>query len=177
MNGKPMGQAPRDGTPILVSVMKHYGIPDTGHYCFELISYRPTTGFLGWHPVARDNMTYGEAAFIAWWPEGTPESEMEKRPRTNWKYQPSNGTEGECFQAEWCERCKRDQAFRADPDSAEGCPILTNTMAYDIGDPEYPAEWIETEGGESKCTAFDRIGTPDVPPRCTETTDLFEVKP
>lgn len=175
MQGKPISTAPRDGTPILVSVMKHYGVPDTGHYRFELVSYRATNGnFLGWHPVAERNMTYGEGAFIAWWPEGTPEAEMDQRPRTNWKYQSSNGTEGMCFQEGWCERCQRDRAFRDDPDNADGCKILADSMAYEIGDAAYPDEMIETEGGEPKCTAFVKIGDEAAAlPRCTDTNDLF----
>ncbi len=28
------------------------------------------------------------------------------------KYQPSNGTEGECFFAAWCYHCARDKAMR-----------------------------------------------------------------
>lgn len=53
----------------------------------------------------------------------------------NWKpYRPSNGSEGDCFQAAWCERCLRDKAARAG-DYANGCDILLRALAFPIPDP------------------------------------------
>jgi hypothetical protein len=63
------------------------------------------------------------------------------------KYRPSNGTEGECFMAEWCDRCAKD----AKPLS---CSIITDTMAYDVDDAEYPSEWV-WDGKTPRCTAFE----------------------
>ncbi|MDQ3288657.1 MAG: hypothetical protein M3Q42_10445 [Pseudomonadota bacterium] len=60
------------------------------------------------------------------------------------KYRPSNGTEGDGFMAQWCDRC----AKLAD------CEIVTATMAYDVEDDEYPGEWIEDEANGPRCTAF-----------------------
>jgi hypothetical protein len=73
-------------------------------------------------------------------------------------YRPSNSTEGDCFDARWCARCWRDAAHRAEPDAEDGCEIIANAMAYDIGDANYPREWIEDAQGP-RCTAFaeDRI--------------------
>ena len=88
-------------------------------------------------------------------------------------YRPSNGTEGECFTSEWCERCSRDAAFRENPDSGDGCPIVASTMIYDITDDEYPIEWIEDDdGGNPRCTAF--TDDPSQPVRCDKTLDLFK---
>lgn len=84
-------------------------------------------------------------------------------------YRPSNGSEGECFQSQWCEKCVRDQAFRDDPDSGDGCPILGATMIFNIDDEEYPVEWIEDDKGEARCTAFEPMGSV----RCDKTIDLF----
>ena len=66
-------------------------------------------------------------------------------------YRPSNGTEGLLFQEAWCARCAHDLT--------EGCPILRRTLFHEIGDPEYPVEWIrqanDTEWpGTARCTAF-----------------------
>lgn len=74
-------------------------------------------------------------------------------------YRPSNGDEGEWFMSKWCERCTRDAANRADPDSGEGCRIIVYTMAYDVDEPEYPKEWVIKDGAPC-CTAFDEEPTP-----------------
>jgi len=81
-------------------------------------------------------------------------------------YRPSNGTEGEIFDDEWCANCERDRLFREDPDRHDGCPIVAAALAYDVDDPEYPAEWVEVptiapDGlmvNCGKCTAFVPIG-------------------
>lgn len=70
-------------------------------------------------------------------------------------YRPSNGTEGEIFQEDFCAKCPRDAKFREDPEKHEGCEILARTMAYNVTDPEYPKEWIYDEKGEPTCTAFN----------------------
>jgi hypothetical protein len=82
------------------------------------------------------------------------------------KYQPSNGTEGECFFEGWCCRCARDKSMSEgkDYDSCsddEICEIIGATMRHSPEDEEYPKEWIYGEDGQPKCTAFiphgDRI--------------------
>jgi len=67
------------------------------------------------------------------------------------------------FDDEWCSRCQRDAAWREDENSAEPCDILSRSFAYDIGDPEYPTEWIEDDvswptPSNPRCTAFEAIG-------------------
>jgi hypothetical protein len=62
------------------------------------------------------------------------------------KYRPSNGSEGECFMAEFCERCSKDSEKRP-------CGILGRTMAFDVEDPQYPKEWQYQANGPI-CTAF-----------------------
>lgn len=94
-------------------------------------------------------------------------------------YRPSNGTEGECFMAEWCDQCERDSAFQhehwRDEDRAgsiEGCSIMAKTMVYSEADPEYPKEWCHKDG-RPICTAFVPLGekVPELP--CTKTINLF----
>lgn len=80
-------------------------------------------------------------------------------------YQPSNGFEGEMFMHRWCRDCKADAAFRADPDSADGCPIIADTMVYSPGDPDYPAEWQWSARGQPVCTAFTPKDTSDRQPQ------------
>lgn len=86
------------------------------------------------------------------------------------KYRPSNGTEGDGFYKNWCFHCTRDAAFRADPDSGDGCPIAASTYVFDIDDPLYPTEWIEDDNGP-RCTAFTTDANP--PERCDKTPDMF----
>lgn len=66
-------------------------------------------------------------------------------------YRPSNGTEDEFFQSNWCHRCERDR--RQD----RPCRILGDTFFLDVDDPGYPPEWVQdAEGwpGNPRCTAF-----------------------
>lgn len=81
-------------------------------------------------------------------PEGKPSKEY--RP-----YRPANGSEGDCFQAQWCERCLKDRAARAG-DYANGCDILLRSLAFDIRDENYPTEWRYPVDDiwSPECTAF-----------------------
>ena len=54
----------------------------------------------------------------------------------------SNGTEGECWQANWCNRCLRDAPFR-NGISSTGCHLLLVAM---MG--RTPAEWLEQPWGQ-----------------------------
>jgi hypothetical protein len=179
LTGAPIATAPKDGTPIIVSIMRRGGVPDSGHYCFERVSYRRPEGLgvRGWHPIGQDNMTYGESGFIAWWPDGTPEEEREIRPRTNFKWRPSNGSGGMAFYDEHCARCFHEKPIREDYENAInnglGCNIFLRTMAHDIDHPNYPSEWTDIDG-EPKCTAYQHEDAGE--PRCTETIDMFEEK-
>lgn len=71
-------------------------------------------------------------------------------------YRPSNGSEGECFQSEWCNRCEKDR-YESKP-----CRILGRTFFLEVDDPKYPKEWIHNKGewpGEPRCTAFVERGS------------------
>ena len=72
-------------------------------------------------------------------------------PNANWTpYRPSNGTEGDAFIAHFCDRCTKDS-------EESPCPIIGRTMAYDVDDPNYPTEWVESDEGAT-CTAFEPEG-------------------
>jgi hypothetical protein len=70
------------------------------------------------------------------------------------RYRPSSGTEGIAFMAYWCDLCRCDEAFRRD--EGDSCPIAANTMALDLHDPAYPAEWVVDDLGP-RCTAFEPL--------------------
>lgn len=82
------------------------------------------------------------------------------------RYRPSNGSEGDCFQAHFCERCIKDRAARAG-DYANGCDILCRSLFFGINDPDYPREWVqEDDGSNPRCTAFlDEGDADDRPPQ------------
>ena len=61
-------------------------------------------------------------------------------------YRPSNGTEGEMFMAEFCDRCSKCDV---------GCQIIVASMAFEKDDPEYPKEWVFDSEGCPTCTAFE----------------------
>lgn len=68
-------------------------------------------------------------------------------------YQPSNGTEGMWFTDKYCMNCIHENP---DPDKEPKCSILSNSMAFSIGDPEYPKEWVFDENNCPKCLAFKK---------------------
>ena len=70
------------------------------------------------------------------------------------KYRPSNGTEGEGFIDEYCMHCLHEKYSHTYNEDDKKCEILTNTMIYDINEPEYPEEWIYDENGNPCCTAY-----------------------
>ena len=68
-------------------------------------------------------------------------------------YRPSNGTEGELFKIQFCERCRLNTF---DHDTGQGgCEIELHTMCFDVDDPAYPKEWKFDESGRPTCTAFE----------------------
>jgi hypothetical protein len=67
-------------------------------------------------------------------------------------YRPSNGTEGESFMDAYCAHCKHETEDKP-------CHILGASLAFQIGHPSYPKEWIEEDdGSKPRCTAFQMIG-------------------
>ena len=56
-------------------------------------------------------------------------------------YRPSNGSEGECFESQFCERCEKDRH--------DDCPIH-NEVFY-----AHVSQWIYDEDGEPTCTEFE----------------------
>jgi len=74
-------------------------------------------------------------------------------------YRPSNSTEGCEFEAKFCDRCEYNSEDQRD-EMAECCLILANALAYSIGEPHFPAEWVSDANGDNpRCTRFRLLGT------------------
>lgn len=74
-------------------------------------------------------------------------------------YRPSNGTEGEAFESNWCRRCEYEAQARRDEYNS-GCDTLGLVMALSIDDEHYPKEWIsDADGSNPRCTRFRKEGT------------------
>jgi hypothetical protein len=67
-------------------------------------------------------------------------------------YQPSNATEGDLFMQAHCNRCARWE--RGGKEFEQGCDIQLRSMAFSIGHPQYPVEWIRNDDNVPTCTAF-----------------------
>ena len=65
-------------------------------------------------------------------------------------YRPSNGTEGEMFEKEFCHRCTRWNG-----DDPNECDISMRAFFCDVADARYPIEWTHDSEGQPMCTAFE----------------------
>lgn len=181
--GRPIDEAPRDGTTILVEIMNRSGVPATGGYGFSLVKADPdSSGY--WIEIERTagnvRSLVGHSSILRWFPGDTDPTTLTLTPRTNWNYRPSSGSEGESFYEDWCEGCIHERPIREDYDNAIaqglGCAIWMKTHLFDIDDPRYPTEWThDRETKSPKCTAFER-DTGQSQPRCAQTNDLFNAK-
>lgn len=68
-------------------------------------------------------------------------------------YKPSNSTEGECFEAHFCERCAKEGTIEHGPH----CDIHFMAVMHETKDPGFPEEWIRDDKGVTRCTAFEKI--------------------
>lgn len=93
-----------------------------------------------------------------------------QKVRTEMKpYRPSNGTEGDIFMSRFCFECTR---CNMEEDAAgPPCGILGRALGYSLGDPEYPAEWIQDDHGP-RCTALTTAPEEETY-RCEDTLDMF----
>jgi hypothetical protein len=93
-------------------------------------------------------------------------------------YRPHSGTAGIGFFSKWCSNCERDAEQNGrkkwdDCNKDEICPIIADTMAYDVNDPKYPVEWIITANDGAICTNFKPVIREPKPYRCIFTIDMF----
>ena len=86
-------------------------------------------------------------------------------PKDGSPFMPANGTEGEVFYEMHCAHCTREAAFREFGDPADGCRIMSNSMAG-----EKPKEWVYHKGSPT-CLAFTDKPLPE--PRCPLTMEMF----
>ena len=69
------------------------------------------------------------------------------KPHAGEKWRPANGFEGDIFTENVCASCSKG------PDRA--CGIARATMAYDVEDAGYPAEWQIGTDGLPTCAAWE----------------------
>lgn len=71
-------------------------------------------------------------------------------------YAPSNSSEGIWFMSNHCDRCVHQNP---DPDpkhtKAKNCNICMRSMAYHMGEPDYPNEWCYMNN-KPTCTAWKK---------------------
>jgi hypothetical protein len=80
-------------------------------------------------------------------------------------YYPACGTEGADFMSRWCDRCKRDEAFRNE--EGDSCSIAASTFCG-------PVEQWRYERGEPVCAAFEASDPGDLPfLKSAAVADLF----
>lgn len=80
-------------------------------------------------------------------------------------YQPSNGTEGMWFTDKFCMNCLHCDP---NPSGKKQCEILCRSLCWNVGDPQYPKEWIYDQDDKPACTKFHKWdwgndGDPDDP--------------
>lgn len=73
-------------------------------------------------------------------------------------YRPSTGTEGADFMDHFCGNCIHDEEYRET--GFGGCKIAADSLAFNVGDPEYPKEWVIGADGPI-CTAFCPLSQAD----------------
>lgn len=66
------------------------------------------------------------------------------------------------FTETYCDRCEGDAIYRETDDGKDGCPLLANSMLYEVGEEGYPAEWVYNENRCPTCTAFEEEVSPEV---------------
>lgn len=69
-------------------------------------------------------------------------------------FRPSNGTEGMIFMDAFCMRCIHEKFSHTLDHADKKCDILSKSMLHELGDVEYPKEWIYNEEGWPVCTAW-----------------------
>ncbi len=79
------------------------------------------------------------------WPEKYAHIKAAGKP-----YRPSNGTEGEIFEAQWCPGCYFNGR----------CNVLMYAMAFDADDKNYPKELVISADGQPECTKFEERRPP-----------------
>lgn len=65
-------------------------------------------------------------------------------------YRPANAAETDAFYQAFCFKCTRDNYAQKN-----SCPILACTMAFDVGDQNYPLEWRSDGPLGPRCTSFE----------------------
>lgn len=68
-------------------------------------------------------------------------------------YRPSNGTEGMGFTECYCSNCIHEKFMHTQNHDDKKCDILSRSFLFELGDEEYPEEWVYIDG-KPTCTAY-----------------------
>lgn len=93
------------------------------------------------------------------------------------KYQPSNGTEGDIFINQFCNRCCHEKFIHTQNDNDKMCNIFSDSLIYNIKDEEYPKEWIYDNNGLPICTKFKKHDWFSEDGDLIEPDDIEEIDP
>ncbi|MDH5184384.1 MAG: hypothetical protein OEX12_10885 [Gammaproteobacteria bacterium] len=88
---------------------------------------------------------------------------------THQPYRPSNATEGDIFEANWCNHCQHMQDYRQTQENC--CDILLRAHAFSTTNAAFPTEWQRQDTGPT-CTAYLAEGEV-IQYRCSKTQDMF----
>ena len=92
------------------------------------------------------------------------------------RFEPSNGTCGEIFHAQWCENCARDKVMNGEIHQnvaqQEDYCVHLNESFHSGG----TAAWVFDAKGWPKCTEFIKAGEA-IPERDDLTIDMFGTEP
>ena len=110
-----------------------------------------------------------------------PYAELEADARDGSPF--SNSTEGECWTANWCDRCIHDRPAR-EGRYEDACPLLLISLCG-----KTPVEWLEQDssdgyrlGDQYHCIEFrdeddGPSEPPEPPPQCPGQGELFDPAP
>lgn len=73
-----------------------------------------------------------------------------RQQRAGKPWLPANGSEFDGFYEGYCERCKHESEDIV-------CEVIKLSMFHEIGEPEYPKEWIYSSDGWPTCTKFEEV--------------------
>lgn len=70
-------------------------------------------------------------------------------------FMPSNGTEGDCFNSAFCDRCIHEKWTHTQNHADKKCDILNRAIIYwYTNDPNYPNQWRYNAEGWPICTEW-----------------------
>lgn len=59
-------------------------------------------------------------------------------------YRPANGTDGDFFRAQTCDRCVKDHHWHGEAEGGDSCPIIMDALSgeHSYPNPSGPPQWL-----------------------------------